>query len=140
MPAAWATPCEVFRLETEIPFPTGSHPWPSNCGRPLRLRRPDLIAKAPKSMHTFDLAVAEAGLFSSTSLPQLAAVELLPRAKNEVWILGPQTPGGGRRATRVDVPAASAPPSPSTLCALSAQAIHAAPGQPDREGRGWYPL
>eukprot|EP00964_Phaeocystis_antarctica_P161129 scaffold133209_cov69-Phaeocystis_antarctica.AAC.2 len=28
-----------------------------------------------------------------------------PRAKNEVWILGPQTPSGGRRATRVDVPA-----------------------------------
>ena len=27
-------------------------------------------------------------------------------AKHEVWILGPQTPSGGRRATRVDVPAA----------------------------------
>ena len=25
--------------------------------------------------------------------------------KNEVWILGPQTPGSGRRATREDVPA-----------------------------------
>ena len=33
-----------------------------------------------------------------------------------------------------------APPSPSTLCALSAQAIHAAPGQPGREGCSWYPL
>ena len=29
---------------------------------------------------------------------------------------------------------------PSTVCALSAQVIHAAPGQPGREGRGWYPL
>ena len=35
---------------------------------------------------------------------------------------------------------ASAPPSPCTLCALSAQAIHAAQGQPGRERRGWYPL
>ena len=34
---------------------------------------------------------------------------------------------------------ARAPPSPSTLCALSAQAIHAAQGQLGREGRGWYP-
>ena len=34
---------------------------------------------------------------------------------------------------------ARAPPSPSTLCALSAQAIHAAQGEPGREGRGWYP-
>ena len=67
-------------------------------------------------------------------------------AKHEVWVLGPQTPVGGRRATRVDEPAAwgvrehaRAPPSPSTLCALSAQAIHAAQGEPGREGRGWYP-
>ena len=35
-----------------------------------------------------------------------STVERLRRAKNEVWILGPQTPSGGRRATRVDVPAA----------------------------------
>ena len=35
---------------------------------------------------------------------------------------------------------ARAPPSPSTLCALSAQAIHAAQGELGREGRGWYPL
>ena len=35
---------------------------------------------------------------------------------------------------------ASAPPSTFTLCALSAQAIHAAQGQPGRERRGWYPL
>ena len=74
------------------------------------------------------------------------AVEQLPSAKHEVWVLGPQTPVGGRRATRVDEPAAwgvrehaRAPPSPSTLCALSAQAIHAAQGQLGREGRGWYP-
>ena len=38
-----------------------------------------------------------AGLFSSTSLPQLAAVELLPRAKNEAWILGPQCSDPRRR-------------------------------------------
>ena len=80
------------------------------------------------------------------SLPQLPAVVWLPSAKHEVWVLGPQTPVGGRRATRVDEPAAwdvrehaRAPPSPSTLCALSAQAIHAAQGQLGREGRGWYP-
>jgi hypothetical protein len=66
---------------------------------------------------------------------------------NEVWNLGPQTPSGGWRAIRVDMPAArgvlehaSAPPSPCILCALSAQAIHAAQGQPGRERRGWYPL
>eukprot|EP00964_Phaeocystis_antarctica_P036254 scaffold20708_cov33-Phaeocystis_antarctica.AAC.2 len=52
------------------------------------------------------LRVEGAGRYFSNSLPQLPAVERLPRAKNEVWILGPQTPVGGRRATRVDVPAA----------------------------------
>jgi len=40
------------------------------------------------------------------SLLQLAAVEQLPRAKNEVWNLGPQAPSGGWRAIRVDMPAA----------------------------------
>eukprot|EP00964_Phaeocystis_antarctica_P015383 scaffold8508_cov24-Phaeocystis_antarctica.AAC.1 len=50
--------------------------------------------------------VEVAGRYSSNSLPQLPAVERLPRAKHEVWILGPQTPVGGRRATRVDAPAA----------------------------------
>ena len=43
---------------------------------------------------------------SSTSLLQLAAVEQLPRAMNEVWNLGPQAPSGGWRAIRVDMPAA----------------------------------
>ena len=36
--------------------------------------------------------VEGAGPFSSTSLLQLAAVERLARAMNEVWNLGPQTP------------------------------------------------
>ena len=66
-----------------------------------------MIAKAAKPMHTLDLSCRRSG---SVLFDQLAtagaAVELLPRAKNEAWILGPQTPGGGRRATRVDVPAA----------------------------------
>jgi len=68
-----------------------------------------LIAKAAKSMDTFfDLVSKERvdTLRPACCLPQLPAVERLPRAKNEVWILGPQTPSGGRRATRVDVPAA----------------------------------
>ena len=97
-------------------------------------------------MDVFDLVSKERVDTAWPSLPQLPAVERLPSAKHEVWVLGPQTPGGGRRATRVDVPAAwdvrghaRAPPSPSTLCALSAQAIHAAQGEPGREGRGWYP-
>ena len=47
-----------------------------------------------------------AGRISSTSLLQLTGVERLPRAKNEIWYLGSQAPSGGRRATRVDVPAA----------------------------------
>ena len=41
--------------------------------------------------------VEGAGLFFPTSLLQLPAVERLPRAKNEVWILGPQTPSAQRR-------------------------------------------
>ena len=48
--------------------------------------------------------VEEAGLFSSTSLLQLPAVERLPRAKNEIWNLGSQTPCGGRRARRASNP------------------------------------
>ena len=47
-----------------------------------------------------------AGRISSTSLLQLTGVERLPRAKNEIWYLGSQAPSGGRRAIRVDVPAA----------------------------------
>ena len=57
-------------------------------------------------MHTFDLMPKERVLISSTSLLQLTGVERLPRAKNEIWYLGYQAPNGGRRATRVDVPAA----------------------------------
>ena len=40
------------------------------------------------------------------TLLQLARVERLPRAKNEIWYLGSQTPNGGRRATKVDEQAA----------------------------------
>ena len=47
-----------------------------------------------------------AGRISSTSLLQLTGVERLPRAKNEIWYLGPQPPNGGRRATKVDKQAA----------------------------------
>ena len=48
----------------------------------------------------------EAGRLSSTGLLQLAGVERLQRAKNEIWYLGSQAPSGGRRATRVDSRAA----------------------------------
>jgi hypothetical protein len=69
-----------------------------------------VIAEAAKSTPALDLvAVEEASPFSSTSLLQLAAVEQLPRAVNEVWFvwnLGPQAPSGGWRAIRVDKPAA----------------------------------
>ena len=38
---------------------------------------------------------------SSTRLLQLAGVERLPRAKNEIWYQGSETPRSGRRVTRV---------------------------------------
>ena len=121
-------------------------PWPSSwsSGEALTARLDSRGYQVDGSLRP---RVEGAGRYSSNSLPQLPAVERLLSAKHEVWILGPQTPVGGRRATRVDEPAAwgvrehaRAPPSPSTLCALSAQAIHAAQGEPGREGRGWYPL
>ena len=62
-----------------------------------------MIAEAAKSMPALDLLSKERGPFSSTSLLQLAAVEQLPRAMNEVWNLGPQAPSGGWRAIRVDM-------------------------------------
>ena len=65
-----------------------------------------MIAEAAKSMPALDAPVEEASPFSSTSLLQLAAVEQLPRAMNEVWNLGAQAPSGGWRAIRVDIPAA----------------------------------
>ena len=84
----------------------------------------------------------EAGPTSSTRLLQLAGVERLPRAMNEIWYQGSETPRSGRRVTRVVGQAArgalehaSARPLSSTLCALRAQAIDAAQGQPGREGR-----
>ena len=43
----------------------------------------------------------EAGHTSSTRLLQLADVEQLPRAKNEIWYQGSETPRSGRRVTRV---------------------------------------
>eukprot|EP00964_Phaeocystis_antarctica_P041671 scaffold23832_cov57-Phaeocystis_antarctica.AAC.5 len=67
-----------------------------------------------------------------------------PSTRSGYWDLRPPSAAGGRPGG--DEPAAwgvrehaRAPPSPSTLCALSAQAIHAAQGEPGREGRGWYP-
>ena len=59
-------------------------------------------------MPAFDLLSKAAGVRSLVDQPalQLAAVEQLPRAMNEVWNLGPQTPSGGWRAIRVDMPAA----------------------------------
>ena len=84
----------------------------------------------------------EAGRTSATRLLQLAGVERLPRAMNEIWYQGSETPRSGRRVTRVVGQAArgalehaSARPLSSTLCALRAQAIDAAQGQPGREGR-----
>ena len=78
----------------------------------------------------------EAGPTSSTRLLQLADVERLPRAKNEIWYQGSETPRSGRRVTRVVSKAArgalehdSSSPLSSTLCALPAQAIDAAQGQ-----------
>jgi hypothetical protein len=65
-----------------------------------------MIAEAAKSMPALDLLSKKRVAFSSTSLLQLAAVEQLPRAMNEVWNLGPQAPSGGWRAIRVDIPAA----------------------------------
>ena len=87
----------------------------------------------------------EAGRTSSTRLLQLAEVEHLPRAKNEIWYQGSETPRSGRRVTRVVSKAArgalehaSSPPLSSTLCAMRAQAVDAAQGQPGREGRRWH--
>ena len=84
----------------------------------------------------------EAGRTSSTRLLQLADLERLPRAKNEIWYQGSETPRSGRRVTRVAREAAggalehaSSPPLSSTLCALRAQANGAAQGQLEREGR-----
>ena len=73
----------------------------------MRLRRPGLIAQATKSMDGFDLVSKERVDTlrpACRSCRQSSGCLRLPRAKNEVWILGPQTPSGGRRATRVDVP------------------------------------
>ena len=53
---------------------------------------------------------AATGFFTEGCSPCRASArktERLPRAKNEIWYLGSQTPSGGWRATtRVDVPAA----------------------------------
>jgi len=65
-----------------------------------------MIAEAAKSMPALDLLCRRSESVIVDSLLQLAAVEQLPRAKNEVWNLGPQTPSGGWRAIRVDMPAA----------------------------------
>ena len=70
----------------------------------------DLVAKLDSSgfpVHArLRLHGEEAGRISSTRLLQLAGVERLPRATDEIWYLGSQAPGGGWRATRVDSKAA----------------------------------
>jgi hypothetical protein len=61
--------------------------------------------------------------------------------RSGTWDLRPPAAAGGRSGSICRLREhASAPPSPCTLCALSALAIHAAQGQPGRERRGWYPL
>ena len=83
--------CEVVFSAKTGTEPNSLHGRPA--GRQLRLRRPDLIAKAAQSMHAFDLVSKE-------------RVYSLRPACHSCRILGPQTPVGGRRATRVDVLAA----------------------------------
>ena len=72
----------------------------------MRLRRPGVTAEATQPRHTFDLMPKERVLSfrpASCSSPESAAAEGQERG---LWHLGSQAPGGGRRATRVDVPAA----------------------------------
>ena len=91
--------------------------WPSDNSetswrspRPLLVRVEALTARCVSRGCPVDARLrphAEgAGRISSTSLLQLTGVERLPRAKNEIWYLGSQTPNGGRRATKVDEQAA----------------------------------
>ena len=72
----------MYRAKTDTE-PNSLHGRPA--GRQLRLRRPDLIAKAAQSMHAFDLVSKE-------------RVYSLRPACHSCRILGPQTPVGGRRA------------------------------------------
>ena len=77
----------------------------------------------------------EAGLVVSTGLPQPTAFERLRRRENEILKSVSQPPNDCCSATRVDSKADRGEsdtthpyPLPITLCALSAQAIHAAEG------------
>ena len=90
-----ASPCEVVQCGngslTELA------PWPSSWSS-LEAPTARLDSRGCQVDRRLRLRVEGAGRYSSNSLPQLPAVERLPRAKNEVsWILGPQTPSGGRR-------------------------------------------
>ena len=68
-----------------------------------KLRRAGLLAEAAQPMYTFDpvpkkrVVSLRPGCCSSV----LADVERLPRAKNEIWYQGYETPRSGRRVTRV---------------------------------------
>jgi hypothetical protein len=115
-----------------------------------RLRRPGLIAEAAQPTYTLDLVPPYKRVLPLRPEAAPAACrpyERLPRAMNEIWYQGSETPRSGRRVTRVVGQAARgalehapAPPLSSTLCALPAQAIDAAQGQPGREGRRWHHL
>ena len=87
----------------------------------MRLRRPGVTAEAAQPMHTFalrDLMPKEERVVSlrvfRIRTPACAAVQLdlepesaaAEGQERGLWHLGSQAPGGGRRATRVDVPAA----------------------------------
>jgi len=71
-----------------------------------------VIAEAAKSMPgALDLLSKERVRDLDVDQPaaaggRLQSYERLPKAMNEVWNLGPQTPSGGWRASTVDMPAA----------------------------------
>jgi len=70
-------------------------------------RTADMGKQIPRGKNALRAAT---GFFTEGCSPCRASArktERLPRAKNEIWYLGSQTPSGGWRATtRVDVPAA----------------------------------
>ena len=80
--------------KAQVPDRSGGRP----AGRPLRLRRPDLIAKAPKSMHTFDL-VSQKRVYSLRpachSWRQSSCCRGR-RTRSGYWDLRPPAAAGGR--------------------------------------------